>query len=274
MSQMQQVEKAAQAIRAIAPDFKPRFGIALGSGLGNLTDGIENKISIAYQDIPGFPSINVKGQDGELVLGTIDGISVACLKGRAHVYDHMNYDGIKITIRTLQALGCEGLIATNASGSLRESVGPGQLVMINDHINFQGSNPLIGENDDDIGPRFPPMDDAYDAQYRHDFEHCAKALDITLHEGVYISVLGPSYETPAEIRAFKTLGADVIGMSTVPDVIIARHCGLKVAVIATITNFATGLTDVSHDHATVCEVADKASTKLVMLVKEFLKQYR
>jgi len=269
---MSKAQKAAEFIKSAVPNIQPKFGIVLGSGLGRLTECISTPIVIPYSDIPGFPDISVAGQSGQLIFGHIEDVPVVCLKGRSHVYEYGNYEGITTTIRTLKLLGCEALLASNASGSLRESVGPGSLVIINDHINFQFGNPLVGHNDDEVGPRFPPMDTAYEPEYIQLFKECANNLGFPLHEGVYISVLGPNYETPAEIRAFRTLGADVIGMSTVPDVIIARHCGLKVSVIATITNYATGLTDKSHSHAAVCSAADAASQQLIDLMKLFIKR--
>lgn len=263
--------QAVAAIRQKAADFTPQVGMVLGSGLGALADSIENKIVIAYADIPGFPGSNsVKGHAGQLVLGELNGTKVACLQGRSHLYEHGRYDETKTYMRALKLLGCEYFIATNAAGSFHKDVPPGSLVLVNDHINFLGSNPLVGPNDDKFGPRFPPLDQPYDSDMRAMLKRHAEQLGVTLHEGVYIAVLGPSYETAAEIRAFKLLGADVVGMSTVPEVILAAHCGMRTAVISSVTNYVTGLSAESHDHDKVVEVANQAAKDLTKLLTEFV----
>lgn len=213
----------------------------------------------------------MEGHGGVLVLGYLNGVGVICLQGRAHTYEGVeNYETVKTYIRTLKILGCEYFIATNASGSLREEVGPGEIMLITNHINLQPSNPLIGPNDDEFGPRFYPLDNAYDKKMRSDLLAVAQKNSITLNQGVYISVLGPHYETAAEIRAFKILGADAVGMSTVPEVLVANHCGMKVAVIAMITNYATGLDHTSHSHEAVVKTAEGASAKLSTLIKQYI----
>lgn len=268
---MSQVDAAVSIIQSIVPDFQPKVGIVLGSGLGNLAEDIEQQVIIPYSEIPGFPQPNsVVGHEGTMILGYLSGTPVICLKGRSHRYENDTFNEVKQYVRTLKKLGCKYFLATNASGSLREDFEPGDLVLINDHINMQGSNPLVGPNDDEFGPRFPPLDNAYDSKLRALFSHKAAELDINLHEGIYISVLGPCYETAAEIRAFRLMGADVVGMSTVPEVIVANHCGLKVAVIATVTNYATGLAQISHSHDAVVATANQASLKLTKLIKSFL----
>jgi xanthosine phosphorylase len=206
-------------------NIKPVIGIVLGSGLAPLADDIEEAVHIPYNEIPGLPTTTVHGHSSELVIGKLGGVAVACLKGRIHFYEGTNGSDFKALIRLVKLIGCNSILITNSSGSLRKEVPPGDLVLINDHINFQFRNPLIGPNDDEFGPRFFAMDDVYDKDLRHKFHATAKQLDIATHEGVYMSVLGPNFETPAEIRAFRTLGADVIGMSTVPDVLVAKHCG-------------------------------------------------
>lgn len=268
---MSQVELAVKAIKAIHPNAAPLVGIVLGSGLGELIKEIQDPIIIPYSEIPGFPKPSVVGHKGNLILGNIDGVEVACLQGRSHTYEHGSHEPVIQYVRTLKKLGCQYFLATNASGSLREDFSPGDLVLINDHINMQGSNPLVGANDDEYGPRFPPLDNAYDVELRATIAQKAADLDINLHEGIYISVLGPTYETAAEIRAFRLMGADLVGMSTVPEVIVANHCGLKVAVIATVTNYATGLAKVSHSHDAVVATANHASLKLIELVKSFIQ---
>lgn len=264
---------AAEYISKRHPSFKPVVGIVLGSGLGQFAEELEDAISIDYTELPGFPKLTVHGHGGKLILGYCGNVGVVCLQGRAHTYEGVeNYETVKTYVRTLKVLGCNYFIATNASGSLREDVGPGELMLITDHINFQPSNPLIGLNDDDFGPRFYPLDNAYDKSMRDSLLSVAQKNAINLHQGVYISVLGPHYETAAEIRAFKILGADAVGMSTVPEVLVANHCGLKVAVIATITNYATGLAKTSHNHNEVVKMAARAAINLNTLIKQYIQE--
>lgn len=263
-------DQAAAQLKAAYPQYQPRVGIVLGSGLGSFVDELDNKVNIPYQDIPGFPISSVHGHAGQLVFGTIHGVDIVCLQGRAHAYEGPNHTAVKNYVRTLQRLGCEYFIATNAVGSLNKEIGPGNLMLINDHINLQGSNPLVGPNDEEFGPRFLPVDDAYHPELRAQFLSAAQQLDITLPQGVYLAVLGPNYETAAEIRAFRLMGADVVGMSTVPEVLVAHHCGMKVAVISTITNFATGLNSDTHDHNAVVHVAMQAGADLNRLVNQWI----
>lgn len=263
--------RAAEIIKNAHPSFKPLVAVVLGSGLGQFAEQLEQAVSISYEDLPGFPKMTVLGHAGNLILGYFGDVAVVCLEGRAHTYEGLeNYDTVKTYVRTLKLLGCDYFIATNASGSLREDVGPGELMLITDHINMQPSNPLVGPNDDEFGPRFYPLDNAYDKTMRDDLLSIAHDKSINLAEGVYLSVLGPNYETAAEIRAFKLLGADAVGMSTVPEVLVANHCGMKVAVIATITNYATGLTTTSHSHEKVVQMAALAGLKLSDLIKHYI----
>lgn len=257
---------AHQKIMHQLPHFKPRIGIVLGSGLGRIADEIEDPCIIPYEILPGFPTSHVNGHHNRLILGKMNGIEVACLQGRAHGYEGDCSEAVKTYVRTLRLLGCEYFIATNASGSMHESIGPGALMLITDHINLQPSNPLIGPNDTEFGPRFYPLDNAYNLNMRKDLLTLASDLDITLHQGVYVAVSGPHYETAAEIKAFRMLGADAVGMSTVPEVLVANHCGMKVAVIASITNYATGLAKESHCHDAVVKTADDASRQLSRLL--------
>lgn len=264
---------AADYIKNLCPNFKPVVGIVLGSGLGQFVEHMEDTIKIPYDKLPGFPKITVEGQNGTLILGYIKGNAVICLQGRAHTYESLdNYDKVKTYIRTLKLLGCHYCIATNASGSLRADVGPGELMLITDHINLQPNNPLVGPNDDDFGPRFYPLDNAYDKELQSIFLNTAKEHSISLNQGVYISVLGPNYETAAEIRAFKIMGADAVGMSTVPEVLVANHCGMKVGVVAMITNYATGLANTSHNHEEVIKVAANATEKLSRLIHHVIQK--
>ena len=194
--------EAAAYITEQAPGFTPSLAIVLGSGLGKLADYIEDPITIPYSKLPGFPDCSVSGHGGNLLLGNIHGVSVACLQGRAHYYEGVDYNQIKTPMRTLKTLGCQTLLSTNSSGSLREEVRPGSLVLINDHINMQFNNPLVGPNQDAFGPRFIGMEDIYNRELRHSLKRIADSLNIHTTEGVYLGVLGPTFETPAEIRAF------------------------------------------------------------------------
>lgn len=259
-------QEAAALIQKKAPGFVPKIGIILGSGLGSLADQIENKISIPYADIPGFPITTISGHAGQLILGTLKQTPVVCLKGRAHFYEGVSPQILKLLIRTLKALGCSILLITNSSGSLRSDVGPGELMLITDHINFQPGNPLSGLNDEEFGPRFVSMNNAYDPDLRAKLLSTAASLNIPLAQGIYISVLGPVFETPAEIRAFRLLGADAVGMSTVPEVIVARHCGLRVAAVAGITNFAAGMSEEAPSHEETLHNAQVFAGKLSKLI--------
>lgn len=273
LPQLTEAHQAAAYIQQQSPLFKPTVGIVSGSGLGSFAEQLENPVMISYAQLPGFPKTKVQGHGDNLVLGSLSGVGVVCLQGRAHTYEGTHhYDTVKTYVRTLKLLGCQYFLATNASGSLREHVGPGELMLITDHINLQPGNPLVGKNDDEFGPRFYPLDNAYDQGLREQLLTLANEENITLHQGVYISVLGPNYETAAEIKAFRILGADAIGMSTVPEVLVANHCGMKVAVIATITNHATGLTKVSHSHEAVVQMAAQAAQKLNRLIKRLITE--
>ena len=265
---------AADIIRQKKPNFEPLIGIVLGSGLGDVAESLENATIIPYHELPGFPESNIHGHSGQLVLGFHDDVPVICLQGRSHYYEGASTDIVKTYVRTLKLLGCEYFIATNASGSLREDVGPGELMLITDHINMQPTNPLIGPNDDDFGPRFYPLDNAYHHEIRKKMLGIAHTNGIALHQGVYIAVTGPHYETAAEIKAFRILGADAVGMSTVPEVLVANHCGMKVSVIATITNYATGLSNTSHSHEAVVMMASQAAEKLTVILKQFISQLK
>ncbi|MEN9449831.1 MAG: purine nucleoside phosphorylase [Pseudomonadota bacterium] len=265
-------QQLAQSILKHHPDFQPKVGIILGSGLADIADKFTDSISIPYTELPGFPVSSVVGHHGKMILGYLNKIPVVCCQGRVHSYEGMQGKDFKIFIRTLKCLGCHTLLMTNAVGSLNKNVALGQLVLISDHINFQPMNPLAGPNDEEFGPRFFPMDDAYDPGIRDIIRQTAKKLSIPLNEGVYVSVLGPNFETPAEIRAFRQLGADVVGMSTVPEVIVARHCGLKVAVISVVTNLAAGLGDEPITHEGTVHFAAKASENLGRLLESAVVQ--
>jgi purine-nucleoside phosphorylase len=225
---------------------QPRVGIVLGSGLGAVADAVEDPVVVGYEELPGFPRPSVEGHAGKAVIGSIGGVPVAVLQGRAHLYETRppgDPDAVRTPVRALRAAGASVLVLTNAAGSLRPEVGPGSLMAITDHINLTGVNLLMGPNDDSIGPRFPSLRDAYDPALLQTLRESARDAQVDLAEGVYLAVTGPSFETPAEIRAFRTLGADAVGMSTVQETIVARHCGLRVVAVSVITNLAEGMTD-------------------------------
>ena len=260
---------AAALIRARAGGRTPRLGIVLGSGLGSLADLLEDAVAIPYAEIPGFPTSTVAGHAGRFVVGELDGVTVACMQGRFHLYEGHPPALIKLPIRTFAALGVEALLLTSAAGSLRAEAGPGSLMLITDHLNLMWTNALIGPNDDAWGERFVGLEDAYDPELRARIQRIAGELEIRLHEGVYCSLLGPLFETPAEIRAYRVLGADAVGMSTVPEVIVARHAGLRVAAISAITNLAVGMSDVPVDHEQTLRGAAIAAADLTRLIRAF-----
>lgn len=261
---------AVAAIRAKGYQAVPRLGLVTGSGLGHLADMIEDKVIIPYRDIPGFTQSGVEGHANQLVLGHIHQVPVACLQGRVHLYEGDYFPIMKQMIRTLKLLGCQTVVLTNAAGSLREEVGPGELMAITDHINLQPGNPMIGPNEPEFGERFFSMEEAYDPIHLKTLLAVAKKIGIPLATGVYIGFSGPAFETPAEIRAAKVLGADAVGMSTVPEVLIARHCGLRVVGISSITNLAAGLSDEKLSHEGTLRVAQIASEKLIQLLLSFV----
>jgi xanthosine phosphorylase len=267
----QKTLRAAKSIQSRVPHFHPKIGLILGSGLGELATCLTDAIIIPYEEIPEFEVSSVEGHMGQLVLGYLNGVPIACYQGRLHVYEGINTSILKIFVRTLKLLGCEFLIVTNAAGSMNMEAGPGSLMLISDHINFSFPNPLQGQNDEEFGSRFVPMENAYDKDLRRIIKATSRHLDIPLYEGVYLGVSGPSFETPAEIRAFITLGANAVGMSTVPEVIIARHCGLKVLGLSVVTNYAAGLSDVVVTHDETLKGAKQAASDAITLLKAFVK---
>ena len=264
--------QAAAIIRARMPaNFQPRVAMILGSGLGVLAEQMTDAVSISFDELPGFPISTVHGHAGQLVLGTLAGVQVVCLKGRGHFYEGYGPAVMTSAVRTIKLLGCEMLFVTNAAGSLRTEVDAGSLVALNDHINFLPGTPMVGPNDERFGPRFFSMANAYDADLRKLLQATAADKAITLHEGVYIAYPGPNFETPAEIRAFKTLGADVVGMSVVPEVVSARHCGLKVVGVSVITNLAEGLSPFPLSHEQTLKYAAIGAESLIKLILAFLE---
>jgi xanthosine phosphorylase len=250
---------AVATIRARANGHAPVLAILLGSGLGALADRIEDAIVFDYADLAGFPRPGVQGHAGRLVLGRFGGVPIACLAGRAHFYEGIGPQPLNTIVRTMAGIGCRALLLTNAAGSLRAEWPAGSLVLIEDHINLQGTNPLIGPNDERIGPRFVDLTEVYARRLREPIAAAAAAAGIGLERGVYLATLGPAFETPAEIRAFRALGADLVGMSTVPEAISARHAGLEVAALSVVTNLAAGLATEPLTHAeTLARSADAA----------------
>ena len=265
--------EAAAAIRKLAPGHeRPRLALVLGSGLGGVADAVTDPVAIAYADLPGFPHSTVPGHAGRLVLGRLAGTPVAVFQGRAHLYEGIPAAQLAIPTRTAHALGAELLVLTNAAGSLRAEIGPGRLMAITDHINLTGANPLTGPNDDALGPRFVGMGRAYDPELRGLLHAVAAKERLTLAEGVYLAVAGPTFETPAEIRAFRTLGADAVGMSTVPEVIAAAHLGLRTAAVSAITNLAEGLGDEPLSHEQTLASARLAAADLQRVLLRFAQE--
>ncbi|MDP3670220.1 MAG: xanthosine phosphorylase [Telluria sp.] len=264
--------EAADLIRARKSGFTPRVAMILGSGLGVLAEQMTDAVSIGFDELPGFPISTVHGHAGELVLGTLAGVQVVCMKGRGHVYEGYGMGVMTSAVRTLKLLGCEMLFVTNAAGSLRPEVDAGSLVVLTDHINWMPGTPMIGPNDERFGPRFFSMANAYDSAIRDLVKASAAAMDIPLHEGVYIAYSGPNFETAAEIRMMARLGADVVGMSVVPEVVSARHCGLKVACVSVITNLAEGMSPFPLSHEQTLKYAAIGATDLIALILAFLER--
>jgi purine-nucleoside phosphorylase len=251
-------------------DVSPRVAIVLGSGLGGFADELSDAVAIPYSEIPGWPKSTAVGHAGKLVVGMLDGVPLAVLAGRAHLYEGYSAARVTYAIRVLRMLGVEALVLTNAAGGINLKYGQGALVLISDHINLQGANPLIGANEDDLGPRFPDMSEAYSLRYREIAKGVAAEQGIVLEEGVYAAFSGPSYETPAEIRYLRTIGADLVGMSTVPEVIVANHMSMKVLAISCVTNMAAGVLPQKINHEEVLETGLRVRGTLVKLLRGIL----
>jgi purine-nucleoside phosphorylase len=272
--------RAAQALTHIflQSDIKPAVGIILGSGLGHFAAQVEAAVSIPYAEIPHFPRATVAGHSGKLVLGSIAGVNVAVMQGRVHGYEGYSAEDIAFPTRVLAMLGCTTLLVTNAAGGIKPSYQPGMLVCIADHINLTGANALVGKNDARFartaahGQRFFDMTSAYSPVLRKLAQAEAAKLNIPLPEGVYLGVLGPNYETPAEIRAFRTLGADLVGMSTVQEVLAARHMGLELLGLSLVTNMACGVTPEPIDHDHVMQVGERVEAQFTALLKALIPQ--
>ncbi len=264
-------EKAAAAIRARTGSHAASIGLILGSGLGGLAKSVAGSVRIPFGEIPGFPATTVLGHDGALIVGTLGGRQVAALSGRFHMYEGHPAALAGFPVRVLRALGARELFVSNAAGGISPKLAVGDLMMITDHLNLMGANPLVGPLQTGEA-RFPDMTDAYDPGLRRSLRTTAEKLGINLREGVYAGLLGPSYETPVEVRMLRTLGADAVGMSTVPEVIVARALGMRVAGVSCITNAAAGVTGAALTHAEVLETTARVSASFESLVTEFLRE--
>ncbi|MDO5715051.1 MAG: purine-nucleoside phosphorylase [Tissierellia bacterium] len=252
--------------------WKPEIAIILGSGLGNFAESIEEKIEIPYEEIPGFPQSTVKGHDGRLIFGRVADKKVVAMKGRIHYYEGLGINRVVYPIEVLCDLGIQNLIVTNACGGVNKNFKPGDLMIIKDHINFTGENPLIGPNDDAKGPRFLDLTYTYDPKLQQLAKKVSHELNIQMQEGVYMWFTGPCYETPAEVRMAGILGADAVGMSTVPEVLLAHHRGIKVLGISCITNMAAGILDQPLDHEEVIEVSSQIEDRFKSLVAKIIEE--
>ncbi len=274
MSKMNdQIDAAAALIRARANGLQPKIAVVLGSGLGAVADLLDERDSIPYAALPGFSAASVSGHEGTLKIGTVSDVPVFYLKGRTHLYEGIGADPIKATIRTLKKLGVEVLVLTSACGGLHEDLHPGSIMLISDHINRMGTNPLVGPNDDEWGPRFPSQDEAWNAGLRQLMQASAAQTDVRLTEGVYSAHLGPTFETPAEVRAARMMGADAVGMSTVPENIIARHCGMECVGLSVIVNRAAGMGFEKPSHEQTLIGARIAESDMAKIIKAFIENY-
>jgi len=265
------MSKSAELVRLIrdrAGDEVPQIGLILGSGLGHLAQAVDG-VAIPYADLPGFPHAGVSGHNPHLVIGTLEGVRVAVFGGRAHYYESGRADAMRLPLQVLAEMGTEKLLLTNAAGAVNRDLGPGDLMLLSDHIAFAGTNPLIGEGSD---ARFVPMTDAHDAELRTGLKAAAQAEGVDLPEGVYGWFSGPSFETPAEIRAARVLGMDAVGMSTVPEIILGRFLGLRCAAVSVITNMGAGLSDESISHEHTKQMAPIGAAKLERVLRRFLRQ--
>ena len=250
-------------------NIKPLIGIVLGSGMGGIAKIIEDPVIIPYTQLPGFTESTVEGHEGNIIIGILNSVPVACLQGRVHFYEGGSCRKVLVPIYTLKLLGCKFFLATTAVGSLNSEILPGNIVLIKDHINMQGCNPLVGINDS-IGPRFPSLLDAYSQNLRKKMLQVSEKHKIKLNEGVYLSALGPSFETPAEIRAFKILGADVVGMSLVGEIISARHCGMECCALSIVVNLAAGLDSKHITHEETLHYSNLSSGNVKKIVLDFV----
>jgi purine-nucleoside phosphorylase len=265
-----ELDEAVRIVGEKAPG-RPSIGVVLGSGLGGFAAALTDRVAVSYRDIPGFPPPTIAGHGGELVIGRVRGVLIACLSGRVHLYEGHSPNRVVFGVRLLATLGCGIVLVTNAAGGIREGLRPGGLLLLSDHVNLTGTNPLVGPNEPPF-PRFPDMSAAYDLRCRELARETARAEGLELDEGVYAGVLGPSYETPAEIRMLRTLGADAVGMSTVLEVIALRHRGVRVGGVSVVTNVAAGLSDAPLDHADVQAAGAAARDRLERLLSGWIER--
>jgi purine-nucleoside phosphorylase len=263
------IEEAKRYIESRA-SVRPTIGVVLGSGLGAFADALDQRTELPYSEIPGWPSSTAVGHAGKLVIGKLDGLDLAVMAGRAHLYEGNTPAQATHGVRVLRAIGVRSMVFTNAAGGINRELERGGLVLISDHINLQGINPLVGPNDDSCGPRFPDMSDAYSHEFRTIAKEVATELCIPIKEGVYAAMLGPSYETPAEIRMLRTMGADVVGMSTAPEVIVANHMGMRSLAISCVTNMAAGILPQKINHEEVLETGAMVRDTLLRYLKAVL----
>jgi purine-nucleoside phosphorylase len=263
------MNEAIEFLRSRLP-VPPEIAVVLGSGLGAFAEELTGRVEISYSEIPGWPQATAIGHAGKLVAGLCDSTPVMVMAGRAHLYEGYTPEQVTFGVRVLGCLGVRTMVFTNAAGGINPAYSQGSLVLISDHINLQGSNPLVGPNYDSLGPRFPDMSEAYPTALRHIAKDVADGLCIPLDEGVYAAMLGPSYETPAEIRYLRTIGADLVGMSTVPEVIAANHMGLRVLAFSCVTNMASGILRQKITHAEVLEAGEMVRETLVRFLKALL----
>jgi purine-nucleoside phosphorylase len=269
LSVYESAARAAQFIRSRA-NADVSVGIVLGSGLGAFAEDLGEPVLIPYDEIPGFAHATVEGHAGRLVIGTAEGVTVAAMQGRFHFYEGYGLEDVTFPIRVLKLLGVRTLILTNAAGSLNTELSPGSLMVISDHINLMGVNPLIGPNDERFGPRFPDLTSTYDPELQAIVVEEAKAVDVEMRRGVYAALSGPSYETPAEIHMVRTLGADAVGMSTVPEAIVARHMDMQVIGISCITNLAAGVSNRPVDHSQVIATGERVRVQFTELIRRVI----
>ncbi|MFP4482041.1 MAG: purine-nucleoside phosphorylase [Thermovirgaceae bacterium] len=269
MSIKERVLAAADFLRSKVPEI-PRVSVVLGSGLGEFAERLEDSVSIPYGEIPGWAESTAPGHAGRLSAGKVQGVPVVALQGRLHYYEGYSMDEVTFPVRVLGEWGVRNYVATNASGGISHGFRPGDIVLVYDHINFIGDNPLRGANEDDWGPRFPDMSSVYDDELMEGAEKSASRTGMQLRRGVYIAFDGPSFETPAEIRMARLMGADIVGMSTVPEVIVARHMGMRVCVFSCVANYAAGMTEQPLSHEEVLKAMQKTSGRLVHLLLDFI----
>lgn len=271
MSVLEQLDEAAAAVRPRA-DGRPEVGVVLGSGLGAWGDSLDDLVKVPYAEVPHMPRSTVVGHAGNLCLGSSGGVRVACLQGRVHLYEGHAPERVVFGVRLLARLGCRAVLLTNAAGGLGPGFQPGDLMLVTDHLNLMATNPLIGPNDAALGPRFPDMTEAYDRKLSALAREAAHDAGVAMHEGVYAGLLGPTYETPAEIRMLRVLGANAVGMSTVPEVIALRHMGVRAAAISCITNLAAGLSPAKLDHAEVEATASRTRDRFIALLSGWVRR--